>query len=108
MSVDLILDQPIGSANAIRLGLFDKVRIGHRRIAADSLKVIRKFDGAWHFGGAAYLEARLETSSGSGAKIVKVQVSRPWAARSPGAVAASVRLYGSRLLGDGECLVERR
>jgi hypothetical protein len=78
--------------------------LGHRRIAADSVKVVRKFDEAWHFGGAAYLEARVETSRGDEAKIVKVQFSRPWAARSPGANADSIRLYGSRLLGDGKWL----
>jgi hypothetical protein len=102
VSVDIVLDQPIGSARPVRLGPFAKVRITHRRIVAGSAKVVRRVDGAWHFGDAAFLEARLEASSSGGRNLVQVDFARPWAKPSPSERSSSLSLYGSRLLGSGK------
>lgn len=95
MTLQLILDRPATGAEPVQLGPFDRIQIGHRRLVAGKQKLLRHFDGGWHWNGRSYLEARVEPIAPASGVIVAF--TRPWASTSPAERGDAVRLYASRL-----------
>jgi hypothetical protein len=96
--LQLILDRPTTAAEPVSLGPFDRIQIGHRRLVAGELKLLRHFDGGWHWNGRSYLEARINPVGL--ADRVMVDFVRAWAATSPGEQGDAARLLAGRLYID--------
>lgn len=92
----LFLDRPNSSTDPVRLGPFRTIEIAHRRLRAGDIRILRHFDGGWHWGDHSYLEARIETSARH--RAVRISYEHSGGKHSPADSAAALRLYGDRLL----------
>lgn len=86
----LTLDQPTTGRGSVRLGPFDRIEVAHRRLRAAGFKLLRHFDGGWHWNEASYLEARIEPAPPTD----RVRLTHTHAGRIATETTGGLRLYG--------------
>lgn len=96
MALMVEFDHSISRAAPIRLGPFETVELGHRRISADGRAIaLRKASGIWSIG-SGFLEVCVRPAAPEGAALSLV-FTDPWRNGEARLAARAVRLAGDRL-----------